>query len=247
MEAARVWVRSIAVLVMVAAFLDFLMPQGSLRRFARVVMGLFVLLAILQPVVTLMHQEIAVTRALLTGADQLPAFGHPGGGAGQGTGAGTGTVAGGGAGGGAGSGTASGGGTKAGAGSDAALTSQTLALTEKALARQVEGIVRSVTGISGATAEVKLSAGDGTTPGGVGHVRIVLPAQGKGAAGGGSAGGGATGTPPVTIAIPPILPGTTAPSAITAAKDRQAEANRIKEVLSDLYVMPPENIEVVTP
>lgn len=207
MDAARVWVRSIAVLVMVAAFLDFLMPQGSLRRFARVVMGLFVLLAILQPVVTLLHQELAVTRALLSAGDQLPVTG------------------------------------KSGAGSD-----QTIALTEKALERQVEGIVASITGVPGATAEVRLSPGEGSLPGGVGHVRIVLPTQAGGKSDG-SAGGssGSGGVPQVTIALPAIVPGPTQPPSSTARKDRQAEVNRIKEVISGLYVVPPDSIEVVTP
>jgi stage III sporulation protein AF len=67
------WVRGVAVAVMVAAFVDFLMPQGGVRRFARVVMGLVLLLTIIQPVVGLLHQQVAVAEALAKAAEFLAA------------------------------------------------------------------------------------------------------------------------------------------------------------------------------
>jgi stage III sporulation protein AF len=45
------WVKSIVLVVLFASFLELLLPNGSMQRFIRVIMGLFIMLAILNPVI----------------------------------------------------------------------------------------------------------------------------------------------------------------------------------------------------
>lgn len=45
------WVKSIIFVVLFASFLELLLPSSSMQRFVRVIMGLFVMLAILNPVI----------------------------------------------------------------------------------------------------------------------------------------------------------------------------------------------------
>ncbi len=50
-------VRDLAVVAVLAAFLDMLLPNGRMRRFARVVTGLFVLLLVISPLLPLVSAE----------------------------------------------------------------------------------------------------------------------------------------------------------------------------------------------
>lgn len=52
----RQWIANIIALIFLATLLELLLPRGSLQRFVRVVMGLLVMLAVLQPVFSLMAQ-----------------------------------------------------------------------------------------------------------------------------------------------------------------------------------------------
>ncbi|MEW6725317.1 MAG: stage III sporulation protein AF [Bacillota bacterium] len=52
------WVHSLAVIVFMAALLEMLIPRSSLNRYVRVVMGLLILLATIQPLLTLLGQGI---------------------------------------------------------------------------------------------------------------------------------------------------------------------------------------------
>ncbi len=57
METIRLLVRNLVFLVMLAAFLEMLLPLQGTRRFVQVIIGLFVLLAVLGPIVTLFKQQ----------------------------------------------------------------------------------------------------------------------------------------------------------------------------------------------
>lgn len=57
METIRLLVRNLVFLVMMAAFLEMLLPLQGTRRFVQVIIGLFVLLAVLGPIVTLFRQQ----------------------------------------------------------------------------------------------------------------------------------------------------------------------------------------------
>lgn len=45
------WIKSIVFVVLFASFLELLLPSSSMQRFIRVIMGLFIMLAILNPVI----------------------------------------------------------------------------------------------------------------------------------------------------------------------------------------------------
>lgn len=45
------WIKSIIFVVLFASFLELLLPSSSMQRFIRVIMGLFIMLAILNPII----------------------------------------------------------------------------------------------------------------------------------------------------------------------------------------------------
>lgn len=49
-------VRNIMLIIILTSFLDMIMPSHSMQRFVKVVMGLFVLIAILNPILNLINQ-----------------------------------------------------------------------------------------------------------------------------------------------------------------------------------------------
>lgn len=51
------WVKSIVLVVLFASFLELLLPNGSLQRFIRVIMGLFIMLTILNPIVDVIQNH----------------------------------------------------------------------------------------------------------------------------------------------------------------------------------------------
>lgn len=50
-------VRNIVFILLIAVFLEMLLPLKEMRRFLEVVVGLFVLITVLNPIVSLIHQE----------------------------------------------------------------------------------------------------------------------------------------------------------------------------------------------
>lgn len=50
-------VRNLLVIIMVASFLELLLPDGSIKPFARLAMGLFILVAILNPALNLFFED----------------------------------------------------------------------------------------------------------------------------------------------------------------------------------------------
>jgi len=52
-------VRNIAIMALMTVFFEMLLPKGELQRFARVVTGLLLLLAVLNPVLSAFYQEQA--------------------------------------------------------------------------------------------------------------------------------------------------------------------------------------------
>lgn len=65
LEGVKLWVRNIAVVILAAGFLEIVLPRGDMQRFARLVVGFFVLLAIVQPLIGLFHQQAALNTTLL--------------------------------------------------------------------------------------------------------------------------------------------------------------------------------------
>jgi stage III sporulation protein AF len=63
MEWLTLWLKKIILLVLLAAFLDLILPSTSLQRYVKMVMGLIILLTILSPVFTLFNlsqEELAL-------------------------------------------------------------------------------------------------------------------------------------------------------------------------------------------
>ncbi len=58
METIRGIVRNIAIVILLASFLELLLPNGSMRRFVQLIMGLFVLIAILGPAANLLDRPL---------------------------------------------------------------------------------------------------------------------------------------------------------------------------------------------
>lgn len=53
------WIKGIVIVVLFAAFLDLLLPSSSIQKFVRVIMGLFIMMAILNPVIDLIDKSFA--------------------------------------------------------------------------------------------------------------------------------------------------------------------------------------------
>lgn len=65
MNSIGAWVRNIALVVVLAGIMELLLPQGEMRRYVRVVAGLLVLLAMLNPVVGLLEGATAFNAGYL--------------------------------------------------------------------------------------------------------------------------------------------------------------------------------------
>lgn len=58
METLRLMVKSILVIVMLAAFLEIVLPRSDMKRYVNLVIGLFVILSVLNPVLTLVNKGL---------------------------------------------------------------------------------------------------------------------------------------------------------------------------------------------
>ncbi|MEN6566848.1 MAG: stage III sporulation protein AF [Veillonellales bacterium] len=56
--AISAWLKNIILVVLFASFLELLLPNSSMQRFIRVIMGLFILLAILNPAIDMIQNKI---------------------------------------------------------------------------------------------------------------------------------------------------------------------------------------------
>lgn len=57
MEWLSEWIKQILLLVLIATFMDLLLPNPTFDRYVKLVMGLLIILAILSPVLQLLHQD----------------------------------------------------------------------------------------------------------------------------------------------------------------------------------------------
>lgn len=60
MDSIREWVRNLTMLIILASFLELLVPQNSMKRYIKMVMGLVILLGILNPIFALFRQEVTI-------------------------------------------------------------------------------------------------------------------------------------------------------------------------------------------
>ncbi|MDA8233781.1 MAG: stage III sporulation protein AF [Clostridia bacterium] len=59
MDIIREMVRNIAIIVVLTSLLEMLLPVSNMQRFVRVVMGLFIIITLLNPVLALVDKEVA--------------------------------------------------------------------------------------------------------------------------------------------------------------------------------------------
>jgi len=55
MNSLQDWIRTITALVIIIGFFEMLLPDDEMRKFTKLVMGLVIMLAVLQPVIALMN------------------------------------------------------------------------------------------------------------------------------------------------------------------------------------------------
>ncbi|MGE5551408.1 MAG: stage III sporulation protein AF [Bacteroidota bacterium] len=58
------WLRKLVGTAIILGFLELILPEGELQRFARVVMGLLVVLVLLQPLAAILRQDLPLERVL---------------------------------------------------------------------------------------------------------------------------------------------------------------------------------------
>ncbi len=58
MDILRQLIQTIVVIVVLAVFLEMLLPQGDMRRYVKMVMGLLIIVAVLQTVTGIMHSDL---------------------------------------------------------------------------------------------------------------------------------------------------------------------------------------------
>lgn len=59
-----VWIKSIIFVVLFAAFFELLLPNTSMQRFVRVILGLFIMLSVLNPVIDTMEHQLTMSAQL---------------------------------------------------------------------------------------------------------------------------------------------------------------------------------------
>ncbi|MFZ3130513.1 MAG: stage III sporulation protein AF, partial [Desulfosporosinus sp.] len=58
MQTLQTLVRNLVVILLLATFLEMLLPNKSMRSFVQMVMGLFVISAVLAPITTVLHTPL---------------------------------------------------------------------------------------------------------------------------------------------------------------------------------------------
>ena len=76
MQALHTLVRNLVVILLLATFLEMLLPNKSMRGFVQMVMGLFVISAVLAPITTFLHTplEMEIPAWTATTPQDLPAI-----------------------------------------------------------------------------------------------------------------------------------------------------------------------------
>ena len=69
LDAISLWVRQIVMVVMFAAFVDFLIPENKYFRYIKVFLGLLVMIAIVNPVVPLLQKDVSFNEIPLSFKD----------------------------------------------------------------------------------------------------------------------------------------------------------------------------------
>ena len=76
MQTLQTLVRNLAIILLLATFLEMLLPNKSMRGFVQMVMGLFVISAVLAPITTFLHTPLSmeIPAWTVTSPQDLPAI-----------------------------------------------------------------------------------------------------------------------------------------------------------------------------
>lgn len=201
------WLRELILVVLMAAFVEMLLPSKSMERYARLVLSLLILLTILSPIVSMLKGD--ATGELSLAMKQQEKDGGWLSGAGQGAGSLEKILA---------------DGRMLAAGAQ----EQSLKLAAEEVAGQMRDQIASGTGVQGA--KVMVTLGMGKSPSGLGgemvpvisSVTVTLPAA-LPAAGTAAGNGGASGTTTGSAASEPIAITPVTPVQVNVGGDKEAE------------------------
>lgn len=70
MEAIHSWITTIVAAVLITSFLEMLLPESGLQKFVRVVLGIFIVVTILSPIINLVHQNFNFEHVALKASGQ---------------------------------------------------------------------------------------------------------------------------------------------------------------------------------
>lgn len=65
------WLKEIILLILIATFMDLLLPNRSMERYVKLVMGLVIILAILAPIISLLNKNVDWSNLSLTDGAHL--------------------------------------------------------------------------------------------------------------------------------------------------------------------------------
>ncbi|MDE1450541.1 stage III sporulation protein AF, partial [Bacillus licheniformis] len=63
------WLKKLILLVLLATFLDLLLPSSAYSKYVKLAMGLIILLALLSPILDLFHKDISLTQLSFTAGE----------------------------------------------------------------------------------------------------------------------------------------------------------------------------------
>jgi len=66
------WLKNIILIVLLATFVDLLLPSSNMQKYARMVMGLLIILAILTPIIDIFANELSLTELFQQLEQQQP-------------------------------------------------------------------------------------------------------------------------------------------------------------------------------
>lgn len=71
------WLKQLILIILLASFIELLLPSQTMQRYVRTVIGLFLLLALLSPVFQLVHADWNADRWVAAAVDSMESRGNP--------------------------------------------------------------------------------------------------------------------------------------------------------------------------
>jgi len=72
-ESLGVWLKELIVIILIATFMEMILPGKSMQRYVKVVVSLFILLTILKPIISFLQSDVQVDRLFAAAAESSAA------------------------------------------------------------------------------------------------------------------------------------------------------------------------------